>query len=49
MNLIRESFVVIIAILNDRNSIPVTFIPVENFPRLLLQLITDIKVSFPLV
>lgn len=37
MNLILESFVVIIAILDVKNSIPVTFLPLENLPLLFLQ------------
>jgi len=41
-NHILESFVVTIAIEMLKKSIPVTFLPLENFPLLFLQLI-DIK------
>lgn len=36
----RESFVVIIAILRLKKSIEVTFLPLENFPLLFLQTTT---------
>ena len=37
MNLIRESLVVIMATLLFRHSMPVTFLPFENFPLLFLH------------
>lgn len=46
-NLTLESFVVTIATLKERKSIPVTLRPDENLPRVFRQLITVIRVSFP--
>lgn len=46
INLILESLVVIIVIFDVRNSIPVTFLPFENFPLLFLHAIDLIGISF---
>ena len=46
MNLILESFVEIIAIFELRNSMPVTFLPLENLPLLFLHWIDLRGLSF---
>lgn len=49
MNLILESFVVIIDIWEFKNSMLVTFLPFANFPLLFLQLIDLIGFNFSCV